>query len=76
MLGPGSGTIRRCDLVGVGVALLEEMCHSGGGLGEVPPTCLDGSLLQFAFGTRYRTLNSSNHTCLDAAIFSTMMIMD
>jgi len=23
MLGPGSGTIRRCDLVGVGVALLK-----------------------------------------------------
>jgi hypothetical protein len=27
MLGPGSGTIRRCGLVGVGVALLEEVCH-------------------------------------------------
>jgi hypothetical protein len=25
-----SDTIRRCDLVGVGVALLEEMCHCGG----------------------------------------------
>ena len=24
MLSPGSGTIRRCDLVGVGVALLKE----------------------------------------------------
>ena len=32
MLGPGNGTIRRCDLVGVGVALLEEVCHCGGGL--------------------------------------------
>ena len=31
MLGPGSGTIRRCGLVGVGVALLEEVCHCGGG---------------------------------------------
>ena len=28
MLGPGSGTIGRCGLVGVGVALLEEV--SGG----------------------------------------------
>jgi hypothetical protein len=27
MLGPGSGTIRRCGLVEVGVALLEEVCH-------------------------------------------------
>jgi hypothetical protein len=33
MLGPGSGTIRsRCHLVGVGVALSEEVCHYGGGL--------------------------------------------
>ena len=32
MLGPGSGTIRRCGLVGVGVALLEEVCHCGGRL--------------------------------------------
>jgi hypothetical protein len=31
MLGPGSGTIRRCGL-GVGVALLEWVCHCGGGL--------------------------------------------
>ena len=27
----GSGSIRRCGL-GVGVALLEELCHCGGGL--------------------------------------------
>ena len=25
----GSGTIRRCGLVGIGVALLEEVCHRG-----------------------------------------------
>jgi hypothetical protein len=29
---PGSGTIRKCGLVGVGMALLEEVCHFGGGL--------------------------------------------
>jgi len=29
MLGPGSGTLRRCGLVGVGVALWEEVCHCG-----------------------------------------------
>jgi hypothetical protein len=32
ILGPGGGAIRRCGLVGVGVALLEEVCHFGGGL--------------------------------------------
>ncbi|MGE9574344.1 hypothetical protein ACQP3C_25135, partial [Escherichia coli] len=28
----GSGTVRRCGFVGVGVALLEEVCHCGDGL--------------------------------------------
>ena len=28
----GSGSIGNCDLVGVGIALLEEVCHHGGGL--------------------------------------------
>ena len=28
----GSGTIRRCGLIGVGVALLEEVHHYAGGL--------------------------------------------
>jgi hypothetical protein len=32
MLGPGNGTIWRYGLVGVGVALLEEVCHWGSGL--------------------------------------------
>ena len=32
MLGPGSGAIRRRGLVGVGMDLLEEVCHYGGGL--------------------------------------------
>jgi hypothetical protein len=32
MLGPGCGTIRRYGLVGVGVALLEEVCPCGSGL--------------------------------------------
>ena len=31
MLSPGSGTVRRCGL-GVGVVLLEEVCHCGVGL--------------------------------------------
>lgn len=29
----GSGTIRRCGLSGVGVVLLEEVCHGGGEVG-------------------------------------------
>jgi hypothetical protein len=32
MLGPGRGIPRRCDLVGVGVASLKEVCICGGGL--------------------------------------------
>ena len=32
MLGPGSGTIRRCGFGEVGVTLLEEECHFGNGL--------------------------------------------
>ena len=28
----GSSIIRRCDLVRIGTALLEEVCHCGGGL--------------------------------------------
>jgi hypothetical protein len=30
MLGSGSGIIRRCGLVGVGVTSLEEVCHCRG----------------------------------------------
>jgi hypothetical protein len=32
MIGPGSVTLRRCGLVGVGVALLEEVCFCRCGL--------------------------------------------
>lgn len=31
MLGPGNGTIMRCSLAGVDVALLQEVCHFTGG---------------------------------------------
>ena len=31
MASKGNGTIRRCGLVGVGVVLLEEVCHCGVG---------------------------------------------
>jgi hypothetical protein len=32
MIGSGSGIIRKCWLVGVGVAFLEDVCHCGAGL--------------------------------------------
>jgi hypothetical protein len=32
MFGSGSGTIRRCGLVGVGVAFVEAVCYCEGGL--------------------------------------------
>ena len=43
MLSPGSGTIRRCGLVGVGVTLLEWVwpCWSGCGLVEVGVALLE-----------------------------------
>jgi hypothetical protein len=67
MLGPGSGTIRECRLVGVGVALLEEVCHCGGGLYQSPSCCLlnkmwNSELLQ-------------HHPCLDTATLPAMIIM-
>jgi hypothetical protein len=30
MLGPGNGPIRGCGLVGLGMALLKQVCHCGG----------------------------------------------
>ena len=36
ILGPGSGIIKRCGLLGVGVALLEEVCHCGSGQSDPP----------------------------------------
>ena len=45
MLDPGSGTFRRCGLVGVGVALLELVCCCGCGLKYPLPSCLEVSLL-------------------------------
>ena len=53
MLGLGSGTIRRCCLVGGTVSLW------GGGLGDLPPSNLEVSHLLAAFRSRYRTLSSS-----------------
>ena len=59
MLDPGSGTIRKYGLFGVGVVLLEEVCHCGGRLWDPPSSCLENNLL-VAFRTRCRTLSSSS----------------
>jgi hypothetical protein len=58
MLGSGSGTIRMCGLIGVGLVLLDKVCHFGSELRDHSPSCLEASLLLFAFRTRYRTLSS------------------
>jgi hypothetical protein len=57
MCGPGSGTIRRCGLAGVGVTLLEEMYVCGCGFSDPHPSFLEASILLFALETRYRTLS-------------------
>jgi hypothetical protein len=53
IFGPGSVTIKRSDLVGVGVGFLEEVCHfKTFFLAAWKPFLL-------AFKTRYRTLSSA-----------------
>jgi hypothetical protein len=44
MLGLGSGTIRTCNPIEVGVALLKEVCHCGGELLNMPPIHMEVSL--------------------------------
>lgn len=60
------GLARRVVLLG-GVDLLEEVCHCGDELWDLPPSCLEDSLL-VSFETRYRTLSSASTAhvpCLD-----------
>jgi hypothetical protein len=49
MLSSGSGNIKRCELVGVGVALLEEVCHCAGGCWDSSPSHLGADLLLAAY---------------------------
>jgi len=79
---------RRCGLVGVGVALLEEACHCVGGLWVLflcsayaqcgrahPPSCslVRLSCLQWS---RRRSQLLLQNVCLHIAMFPTMMIVD
>ena len=58
MLVPASGSIRRCDLVGIGVALLEEACLCGQVQWDPPPNHIGTSLLLVAFRWRQQPLAS------------------
>jgi hypothetical protein len=80
MFGTGSGTIRRCGLVGVCVVLLEGVYQCGGGQWDPPPSSPWVSLLLAIFWSRCRALSSFSSTMsvwmLPCCIILTMMIMD
>jgi hypothetical protein len=61
MHGPESGTIRKCGLVGVGVALLEAVCHLG--MSFV-------TLLLAAWRTEFSSLTSEQDIELSAPLVS------
>jgi hypothetical protein len=68
MLDPGSGTIRRYGLVGIGVALLEDVCHCGGGLRD-PPSCLKKTICSWLpLGEDVGLSAPPARACLDAAV--------
>jgi predicted metal-binding protein len=86
----GSGTIRRCGLIGRGVALLE-VCHCGGRALGVSYMCSSlASVIQTLLLAACRRYSSPGcpwikiqnswlfqyHVSLDAAMIPTMMIMD
>ena len=72
-----SGTIRRCAFVGVGVALLEEICLCGGKLGSLPPSV--SGYLQMSQPISYKMSDSQlllqYQNCLHTAMLSIMMIV-
>jgi hypothetical protein len=59
-----------------GMALLEEVCHCGGGLWVPPPRCLKVSLLLSAFGSRCRTFGSPAPYLPGWCCIPALMIMD
>jgi hypothetical protein len=75
----GSNTIRRCGFVGIGVALLEEMCHWGWALGlQKPSPGLVPFSLHAAYRSRQRTLSffPSTMSACTLSCFPAVMIMD
>ena len=73
----GYGTIRRCGFVGVGMALLEEVCHCGCGLEDsyTQDPAHYVIRLSVACKTEDSQLFLQHHVCLRATMFPTM-IMD
>jgi len=57
------GTIRRCDIDGVGLALLKEVSHFVAELLYLPFRCQEDSPVLTAFGSRCRTLGSLSALC-------------
>lgn len=62
----GNGTVRRCCLVGV-IELIRV-------LRELPPSCLEASILPKAFRTTHRTLSSSDTVpCLPRGCYASCL---
>jgi hypothetical protein len=74
----GRGTIRRCGLVGLGVASLEEVFNVGMDFWEnmllAPWGCQ--SFLVCLWNKMYNSQLLQCHACLDAGRFSDLMIVD
>jgi hypothetical protein len=80
-LSESSWPMRRCSLVGVGIALLEEVYHSGA-LKLCPvwkrPFCMQKSKFP---GSNWIKMHNSHlphqhHVCLDTAMFPALMIVE
>ena len=76
MLGPGSGSIRRCSLVGVIVALLEEVCHCGVGFETLLLTALKTVFWLSWIRIQYPQFLFQQYVCLDATMLTAKMIMN
>ena len=73
----GNGTIRRCVLVEIGVALLKEVCHCGGEVWDSPPSSWRQSFLGCPpIKMQNSQLLLQHCACLDTAVLSTLTIMD
>lgn len=75
----GNGTIGSCDLVGLGVILLKEVCHWEWALGlqKLKPDPVSLPLPAFfRLGCRTLSLPLKHHACLQAAMFPAMMTMN
>jgi hypothetical protein len=77
----GSGTIRKCGLAGIGVALLEKVCHCVGRLEgllvlELCPVPKRPSTGCLQIKMQNSQLLLQHHVYLDTAMLPAMMIVD